>query len=141
MERIAVVKTKVKYIPESERMNAMIRRMMKMESCNESFRTSFLSVCGFITFCIFCEVKKPKIIPKLIISTTRMRTGVKRKIYLILSLNTTFKVMNERTVNTLAESKDNDESLTNSFFLPLKNHVVKTMKRKTNKNIPVRASN
>jgi len=140
MERIEVVRTNVKYIPERERMNAMIRRMMKTESCNESFKTSFLSTYGFISFCIFCEVKKPKIIPKLTTSTTRMTTGVKRKIYLILSLNTMFKIMNTRTVNTLAESKDNDESLTNSFFFPLRNHVAKTMKRKTNKNIPAKDS-
>lgn len=136
MERIVVVRINVNGKPSNESMNAAMRRIMKRVIWIESLKTSFLSKIVFISFCIFSEVKKPRIIPMLIISIRRTMIGVRRKIYLMLTLNTSLRRMKDRMVSIPIDSNEMEESSANSFFFPLRNHVAKTKNRNTKRNIP-----
>lgn len=138
--KMDVTNTNVKYIPDKERMNAITRRAIKIVICKESFKTSFLKENTSIFLFIFCDVKNPKIMPILIISTKRRMMGVRRNRYRILILNATLRITNESIVNSPIESNEKVESFMNSFFLPLKTHVAKEIKRKTNMNIPAKDS-
>ena len=141
IERMVVISMNVKYIPDNERINAIISRVINTVIWRESLKTSFFREIESISFCIFCEVKNPKIIPMLIISTKRTTRGVRRNIYLIAISNISFKTMNESIVRIPIESKENIDSFINSFFFPLKNHDAKTMNIKMNKNKPAMESN
>lgn len=74
----------------------------------------------------------------LIISIRRIIMGVRRKIYLILTSKALVRRIKDRMVNIPIDSNEIEESSTNSFFLPLRNHVVKTKNRNTKRNIPTR---